>query len=163
MRNKLSNLLDKSLKESKSLDANSLCVVPAKLAWKIVIDINIISNDGNLYDTCMLASLSSWMSYKIPFLRKSGMKIDVSKATQFINLSTLHIPLSVTFGLYDNNTKYIVDPSLKEEKCIDGIVIISANKFLEICYLHTYGSVKVDRASISEYILFFIFFHYLLD
>jgi exosome complex RNA-binding protein Rrp42 (RNase PH superfamily) len=100
----------------------------------------------------MLACLASWMSFKIPFLRKSGTKIDltnVSKAQQ-INLSTLHVPLSVTFGLYDNNSKYIVDPNLKEEQCIDGVIIISANKFNEICYLHTYGSVKVDQETVSE-------------
>jgi exosome complex component RRP45 len=134
----------------RALDKNSLCVVPGKLAWKIVIDINIIINDGNLYDACMMASLASWISYKIPFLRKTGNTIDLSNASQYINLSTLHVPLSVTFGLFDNNQKFIVDPSLKEEKLIDGIVIISANKFGEICYLHTYGSVKVDRQLIQE-------------
>ena len=79
----------------------------------------------------MLAGLSSWMSFKIPFLRKSGTKIDLTNVSQgqHINLSTLHVPLSVTFGLFDNNTKWIVDPSLNEEKVIDGVVIISANKF----------------------------------
>lgn len=110
----------------------------------------MINNDGNLYDACMIASLASWMSFKIPFLRKSGNKVNIPSNPEMINLSTLHVPLSVTFGLFDNNTKYLVDPSLKEEKCIDGVVIISANKFGEICYLHTYGSVKVDQETVSE-------------
>jgi exosome complex component RRP45 len=127
-----------------------LCVVPGKLAWKIVVDINIINNDGNLYDACMIAALASWMSFKIPFLRKSGAVVNIPEKPEMINLSTLHVPLSVTFGLFDNNTNFLVDPSLKEEKCLDGIVIISANKFGEICYLHTYGSIKVDDDTISE-------------
>ncbi len=150
MRNKLSNLLEKSLRDSKSLDHNSLCIVPGKLAWKITVDINIINNDGNLYDACILAALSSWMSFKIPFLRKSGNKVNIDSNPEMINLSTLHVPLSVTYGLFDNSTKFIVDPSLKEEKCIDGVVIISANKFGEICYMHTYGAVKVDDDMIDE-------------
>ena len=71
IRNKLSNLLDKSLRETKyliklyrALDTFSLCIVPGILVWKIVIDINIINNDGNLYDACMLSCLASWQSFK---------------------------------------------------------------------------------------------------
>jgi len=90
------------------------------------------------------------MSFKIPFLRKSSGAVKIPENPEMIHLSTLHVPLSVTFGLFDNNRKYIVDPSLKEEKCTDGVVIVSANKFGEICYLHTYGSVKLDQATVSE-------------
>jgi hypothetical protein len=66
-----------------------------------------------------------------------------------IHLSTLHIPLSVTFTLYDND-RYLLDPTLLEEKCSNGILIVTANKFNEICYLHTYGSVKVDTNQVTE-------------
>jgi exosome complex component RRP45 len=114
------------------------------------VDINIINNDGNLYDACMLATLASWMTFKIPFLRKTGHRIMVTENHQTIALSTLHIPLSVTFGLFDNNTKFLVDPNINEEKCVDGIIIISANKFAEICYLHTYGAIKVDKGTVNE-------------
>ena len=98
----------------------------------------------------MLATLASWMTFKIPFLRKTGNKIILTENLPSIALSTLHVPLSVTFGLYDNNTSFLVDPNMKEEKCVDGIIIISANKFAEICYLHTYGAIKVDKNSVNE-------------
>lgn len=98
----------------------------------------------------MLATLASWMTFKIPFLRKTGNKIYIQENHSTIALSTLHIPLSVTFGLFDNNTKFLVDPNINEEKCVDGTIIISANKFAEICYLHTYGSVKVDKNTVNE-------------
>ena len=75
----------------------------------------------------MLASLASWTSFHIPFLRKSGTRINLTK--QCINLSLLHTPLSVTFAIFDNNTKYVFDPTLKEERITDGLLIISANKF----------------------------------
>jgi exosome complex component RRP45 len=147
MRNKLNNLLEKGLRESRALDTLSLAIVPGVLVWKIIVDINIINNDGNLYDACMLATLASWQIFKLPFLKKNGNKIplpNANKPIQEINLSTLHVPLSVTFGLFDKNSKFLVDPSLKEEKCIDGIVIICANKFNEISYLHTYNSIQID-------------------
>lgn len=98
----------------------------------------------------MIASLASWMIFQIPFLRKTQNQIEIPQNPQLINLTTLHVPLSVTFSLFENNKKFLVDPNLKEEKCTDGLVIVSANKFGEICYLHTYGSVKVDTATINE-------------
>jgi hypothetical protein len=69
-----------------------------------------------------------------------------------INLSTLHVPLSITFALYDED-KYLLDPSLLEEKCSSGILIVTANKFNEICYLHTYGSVQVDTGKVTELLI----------
>ena len=67
-----------------------------------------------------------------------------------INLSTLHLPLSVTFGLFNENQNYLIDPSFKEERICEGFVIISANKFNELCYIHTYSSVKVDKVVFDE-------------
>ena len=42
----------------------SLCVIPGKMVWKIVIDINVINNDGNVFDGCIMAALASYMSFK---------------------------------------------------------------------------------------------------
>jgi exosome complex RNA-binding protein Rrp42 (RNase PH superfamily) len=68
---------------------------------------------------------------------------------QMFPLSVLHVPFSVTYGIYEGNL-VIVDPNLREERCIEGIVIVSANKFKEICYLHTYSSVKLDIDTVNE-------------
>ena len=89
-------------------------------------------------------------NFRIPFLRKKGDKIDIPKNPQLINLSTLHIPLSTTFGLFNENTNFLVDPNLKEEKVCEGFIIISANKFNELCYIHTYAAVKVDKEIVDE-------------
>ena len=62
----------------------------------------------------------------------------------------MHLPLSVTFGLFNENKSFIVDPSLKEERVCEGFIIISANKFNELCYIHTYSSVKVDKEIVDE-------------
>ena len=110
IRIKLNNLLEKSLKDSKAFDTLSLCVVPKKLVWKIIVDISVINNDGNLYDSTMLAVLASWMTFKIPFLRKNGQNVEFN---QMINLTALHVPLSITYGLFDNNMKFLVDPNVK--------------------------------------------------
>ncbi len=125
-----------------------------------MVDLNIINNDGNLYDAIVLAAFASWLTFKIPFLKKQGNAINIPEQPQLINLSCLHIPLSVTFGLYNNNTCFVVDPNvriyslnymkIKEEKYIEGLVIISVNKYKEVCYLSTYSEIRIERDMINE-------------
>ena len=65
----INTILEKCLKESHALDTNILCVIPGKIVYKIIIEINIIKNDGNVFDAAVIAALSSWLSFKIPFFR----------------------------------------------------------------------------------------------
>jgi hypothetical protein len=105
---------------------------------------------------CLVLLLGNALSnnelHRLPFLRKTGNTVKITKNIEMINLSTLHVPLSVTFSLYDH-CNYLLDPTLLEEKCANGILIVTANKFNEICYLHTYGSVKVDTNNVSDLLM----------
>lgn len=153
-RTKISNILEKSLRESKALDTNSLCIAPGKLVWKIVIDINIINNDGNAIDACFLSAIATWLSYKIPFLRKKNDKVICSG--QSINLTMLHVPLCVSFGLFtskEGKCKYICDPNWKEEQVINGFLSVSANIFGEICYLQMTSSIQISTSDMNELLL----------
>ena len=153
-RTKVSNILEKSLRESKALDTNALCIAPGKLVWKIVIDINIINYDGNAIDACFLSAVASWLSYKIPFLRKKNDKVICNG--QSINLTMLHIPLCVSFGLFNVNEgkcKFICDPNWKEEQVMKGFLSVSANIFGEICYLQMTSSIQISTEDMNEILL----------
>lgn len=126
----------------------SLCIVPGKLVWKLVIDITLLNNDGNIYDCSTIACLASWLSYKIPFLRPQSNTVEIREDMEFINLSVLHVPVSVTFGI--TGDQILVDPTIQEEKVLDGLVLVSANKFGELCYLHTYSHPMVDDKIIDS-------------
>ena len=150
----MSNILEKSLRESKALDTNALCIAPGKLVWKIVIDINIINYDGNAIDACFLSAVASWLSYKIPFLRKKNDKVICNG--QSINLTMLHIPLCVSFGLFNANEgkcKFICDPNWKEEQVMKGFLSVSANIFGEICYLQKTSSIQISTEDMNEILL----------
>ena len=153
MRNTITTLLEKSLRDSKALDAQSLCIVPHQLVWKIVVNINVLNNEGNVYDAVMIGALASWMNYKIQFLRKKNNTVDISikESTKFVNLSILHIPVCIMTGIYKE--MIIVDPDLNEEKVIDGFMLVSANRFSEICYLHTYNAAKINKNQLEDILI----------
>ncbi len=146
---KISNYLEKSLRESKALDSNSLCVIPNKLVWKIVIDINIINYDGNATDASLISALASWLTYKIPFLRVKNNKIYYDN---FINLTLIHMPISITYGILLNEDKilFILDCDLLEENVMNGFISICANIFKEICYMQMNSNVQVGSKDIKD-------------
>ena len=143
----INSLLEKCLKESHALDTNILCVIPGKIVYKIIIEINIIKNDGNVYDSAVIAALCSWLSFKIPFFRVKNEELYYDT---FINLTTIHMPVCVTFGIFekkDEKVEFVVDNTLEEESVMKGMVSICANIFGEISYMKmdTEAMIGVDE------------------
>ena len=150
----ISNILEKCLKESHALDTNILCVIPGKLVWKVILDISVIKNDGNIFDTAIIAALSSWLTYKIPFFR---IKEGELYYDSFINLTTIHMPVCVTNGIFLKKNKneeimFVLDPTFEEESVMSGSVSICANIFGEISYMHMNTEVQVGLEDIEELI-----------
>ena len=98
----INSILEKCLKESHALDTNILCVIPGKIVYKIIIEINIIKNDGNVFDAAVIAALVSWLNFKIPFFRVKNGELYYDT---FINLTTIHMPVCVTFGIFEKKRR----------------------------------------------------------
>jgi exosome complex RNA-binding protein Rrp42 (RNase PH superfamily) len=148
----ISNILEKCLKESHALDTNILCVIPGKLVWKVILDISVIKHDGNIFDTAIIAALSSWLTYKIPFFR---IKEGELYYDSFINLTTIHMPVCVTNGIFLKKNKneeimFVLDPTFEEESVMSGSVSICANIFGAISYMHMNTEVQVGLEDIEE-------------
>ena len=150
----INNILEKCLKESHALDTNILCVIPGKIVWKITLEINIIKNDGNIFDAVIISALTSWLTYKIPFFR---IKDDDLYYDSFINLTTIHMPICVTFGIFlkkKNNGKinFVLDNTLEEESVMYGNVSICGNIFGEISYMQMNTEIQISLDDIEELI-----------
>ena len=148
----ISNILEKCLKESHALDTNILCVIPGKLVWKVILDISVIKHDGNIFDSAIIAALSSWLTYKIPFFR---IKEGELYYDSFINLTTIHMPVCVTNGIFSKKNKseeimFVLDPTFEEESVMSGSVSICANIFGAISYMHMNTEIQVGLEDIEE-------------
>ena len=148
----ISNILEKCLKESHALDTNILCVIPGKLVWKVILDISVIKHDGNIFDSAIIAALSSWLTYKIPFFR---IKEGELYYDSFINLTTIHMPVCVTNGIFLKKNKneeimFVLDPTFEEESVMSGSVSICANIFGAISYMLMNTEIQVGMQDIEE-------------
>ena len=100
----------------------------------------------------VIAALSSWLSFKIPFFR---VKNDELYYDNFINLTTIHMPVCVTFGIFEKNDEkieFVVDNTLEEESIMKGGISICANIFGEISYMKMNTDALVDIHDIEDLI-----------
>ncbi|XP_023332130.1 uncharacterized protein LOC111704209 [Eurytemora carolleeae] len=57
----LSRLLERTLKESRCLDLESLCIVSEEKVWEIRLDIHVLNHEGNLFDASSIAGTDGKM------------------------------------------------------------------------------------------------------
>lgn len=64
-----------------------------------------------------------------------------------VKLSLLHHPLCCSFRYYDAGSMVLVDATAAEEKISEGELVISMNRFGEVCHMAKYGGITVDAVT----------------
>lgn len=67
-----------------------------------------------------------------------------------VALSMLHHPLCVTFSYYNNGETVLVDATMAEEQVREGEIIVTMNKFGELCQIAKYGGVPIDPVAVLQ-------------
>lgn len=72
-----------------------------------------------------------------------------------VRLTIQHLPFCVTFSYYNTSSTtstepgiFLQDATLLEEQCRDGEIVISMNRFGEVCQIAKYGGTPVDGLSL---------------
>ena len=68
----ISRVVDRAIRESKTLDFKDLSIVKGEAAWMCSIDIYPINADGNLYDAAVIAAYLALKDAKFPELDKDN-------------------------------------------------------------------------------------------
>lgn len=66
-----------------------------------------------------------------------------------VPLALHHLPIAITFALFDDGQQFMVDPALVEELSCDGLITIAFNVHKEICCLHKAGGIPIDMEMVS--------------
>ena len=144
-RNELSQeierILEKSIKKSRALNTESLCIVTGKYCWNITVNVHILAHHGNLVDLCTQACMLALMHARIP-----DVKISPDKSIELLGifkpLSLHFIAVSVSFGFLKGNI-VLLDPEIKEETVLDGKIIVCMNVYGDILTLQKSGGAAV--------------------
>lgn len=115
----LSRVVDRGIRESKTIDFKELCLEKGESVLMVYADVYIVNNDGNLFDSCSLAALSALLNTRVPKVEDG--KIVTGEYSGKLKLKSR--PIMNTFAKIGNTV--VADPILSEEKAMSARFSVS--------------------------------------
>uniref|UniRef100_A0A7N6AZC3 Exosome complex component RRP45 n=1 Tax=Anabas testudineus TaxID=64144 RepID=A0A7N6AZC3_ANATE len=149
---KLNRQLERCLRNSKCIDTESLCVVSGEKVWQIRVDVHMLNHDGNLMDAVSIAAITALCHFRRPDVGIQGDEVTVYSPEERdpIPLSIYHMPISVSFSFFQEGTYLLVDPCEREERVMDGLLMIAMNKHREICSIQSSGGIMLLKEQVMR-------------
>ena len=130
----IARVVDRGIREAKTVDLKKLVIEPGKKVWIVFIDIDVIDFDGNLIDACTLGALTA---LKTAVVKAEGM--------DEFKLPVDNLPISVTMVKIGNTL--LCDPSVEEEQMAEARITVSTT---EDGHIRAMQKGKVGSLSIDE-------------
>ncbi len=134
----VARVIDRCLRESKSIDLGELVLVPGKYSWSIYNDIYLLDHDGNVTDASTLASMAALNVARLPKL--VSIENDQVKVDHSIMDKQLPVKLNVvTVTLVKIGGYMLVDPNLDEEILAEAKITIGIDSSSRIVGIQKSG------------------------
>lgn len=148
----LNRLLERSVRESKAVDTESLCIVVGEKVWQIRVDIHTLNFDGNLLDCSSIAAIASLHHFRRPEVTVTGEQVTIHSLAdrEPVALSIHHIPVCITFAFFQEGKYLLVDPSEREETVMDGTMVVCMNIHRELCTVQMTGGMLLLKDQLSR-------------
>src|SRR2546426_4100023 len=113
----LARVVDRGIRESKTVNTEKLCITPKEKVWIMFIDIHALDYDGNLFDAASYGALSALSCAKVPASK-------IGKEDYPLPLE--HWPISVTSAKIGGNI--VVDPNPDEERIAETRLTVTTDE-----------------------------------
>jgi len=114
----LARVVDRGIRESKTVDFKKLCITQGEKVWVLFLDIHVLDYDGNLFDASSIGALSALTDTVVPANR--------FELGEDFKLGVEHYPVSCTSVKIGN--AILLDPSLDEETVADARLTVSIDE-----------------------------------
>lgn len=144
----LARVVDRAIRESKVIDFKKLCIKPEEKVWVINVDIDVLDDDGNLFDAACLAAVAALKNAKIPELDEKEKPIYGSGVQP---LPMKGLPVSTTFAKIAE--QILVDPNLAELDAMDArltVGTVDTEDGVKFCSLQKGGAVGISIEELEK-------------
>lgn len=142
----LSRVVDRAIRESKTLDFKKLCIKKKEKCWILFIDIYPINDCGNLFDAASLAAIAALQDTKFPKYDEINDVVLYEKSDKPLELAK--IPISCTVLKIGKN--YVIDPTTEEEKAMDARLTIATIDNESLCAMQKGGETALSIEDIKN-------------
>ncbi|MGH0143671.1 UNVERIFIED_CONTAM: hypothetical protein FKN15_029767 [Acipenser sinensis] len=130
-----------------------LQAIAEKKVWQIRVDLHLLNHDGNIMDAASIAAITALCHFRRPDVSIQGEDVTVYTPEERdpVPLSIHHMPICVSFSFFQQGTYLLVDPSEREERVMDGLLVIAMNKHREICTIQSSGGIMLLKDQVCMY------------
>jgi len=132
----IARVVDRGIRESKTIDFEKLCIEPGKKVFVVFVDVYVLNHDGNLIDASALAALAALLNTKMFNYEIKEDEVEIKPG--YTPLPLKKHPIAVTFAKIDD--KFVVDPWLEEEQVMETRLTITVDDNDNICAIQKGGS-----------------------
>ena len=143
----IARVIDRGIRESKSIDTKNLCITSGEKVWSISVDISPLNVDGNLIDIGSIAAVAAILNARFPSYENE--KIDYKKKTDK-KIPFSKIPVATTIFKLGNN--FIVDPTELEQDAADARLTITSTGDGKLCAMQKGGDGTLSNEDIKTMI-----------
>jgi exosome complex component RRP42 len=145
----LARVVDRAIRESKSIDVHKLVISPGEKVWSVSIDICTINDEGGLQDAACLAALAALKNTKMPKLDENNdVDYDAEKTKEGLPLSKE--PVEVT--VIKVGDQFLVDALSEEEMAIEARLTVAVTEKGMICAMQKGGATPLSPEEIDKMI-----------
>jgi len=145
----LARVVDRAIRESKSIDVHKLVITPGEKVWSVSIDICTINDEGGLQDAACLAALAALKNTKMPKLdQDNNVDYDADKTKEGLPLAKE--PVEVTVVKIGDH--FLVDLLSDEEKAIEARLTVAVTEKGTVCALQKGGATPLSPEEIDKMI-----------
>jgi exosome complex RNA-binding protein Rrp42 (RNase PH superfamily) len=132
---------------------------PTPAAWRVQVALQILFDDGNILDACILAAVTAMMDMRLPPFQWSNNMVQIledpspSSSSCSRPLIWNYHPVSLTLGIYveGNETIHLLaDPTPEEDPILKGyITMVVAKEKEELVFLRHSSQVGLSRKELA--------------
>ncbi|WNY26882.1 Ribonuclease PH [Methanolapillus ohkumae] len=136
----MSRIVDRGIRESKSIVLEDLCIKEGESVWMVFVDISVLNDAGNIVDASCLGAISALMTTTVPE--------DVANGTPARPLPMRDMPVGVT--VVSIGGQLMLDPILDEEMVCGTKLTVITNKEGALSGMQKSGSEALTPEKVFE-------------
>jgi len=142
----LARVVDRGIRESKSIALDKLCIDPGKKVFVVFVDVYVLDHDGDLISASGIAALAALLNAKMrEFEVRDG---ELIYKENLVPLPMQNHPIPITMAKVGG--KIVIDPCLEEELVMTARLTVTIDKDDRLCAMQKGGLGELTSEEVRQ-------------
>jgi len=129
----IARVVDRGIRESKSIELEKLCITPGELVKTVFLDSYVLDLDGNAIDAAALGCIAA---------------LHNAEHEEFGKLPVVKKPIAISFAKIGKHI--IVDPNKEEEEVLDARLMVTIEDNDNVCAMQKNGDGYFTKEEVMQ-------------